>query len=203
MKYTTTTTMASLLLAAVFLQAAPPDWSMAEQFYADRKASRIGDLVTVLIEEETEASKDAQNKSNRRTKLDGGLRLGHPTIDNRTTAWTNVVLPSYSLDAGGSFEGGGSLQNKDKFVTRITVTVTDLLPNGNLLVTGKRVVSLQNESVEIHLSGVIRPRDIAQDNTIPSAHVAEATIRYVSSGPIAQNQKRGILTRFIDWINPF
>ena len=72
-----------------------------------------------------------------------------------------------------------------------------------MLIEGKRSIILQDESVEVILTGIIRPTDIAKDNTIMSSFVADAAIRYVSGGPIAKNQQRGLLTRVWEWVNPF
>lgn len=178
-------------------------WTMATKIYGDRRARRIGDLVTVVISEENTATKDAKNKSDNASKFSGTVNFGHPVIDAQPTAWTNAGVPKWSVDTTRSFEGGGSLANKDSFSSKLTARVTEVLPNGNLLIEGKRTVILQDESVDVILTGVIRPADIAKDNTVMSSAIADATIKYGSGGPIAKNQQRGILTRVWEWVNPF
>ena len=179
------------------------EWSMASKIYGDKKARRVGDLVTIVIVEENEATKDAKNKSNNKSSITATASAGHPTIDARPTAWTNSTIPAWSLESGRTFEGGGSLANKDKFSSKLTARVTEVLPNGNMLIEGKRTVIMQDESVEIILTGIIRPNDIARDNSIASSAVADAAIKYISGGTIAKNQQKGLLTRAWDWVNPF
>jgi flagellar L-ring protein FlgH len=179
------------------------EWTMACKIYGDKRARRVGDLVTVLIEEVNSASKDAKNKSDNKSSISATASIGHPTIDARPTAWTNSTIPKWGLDASRTFEGGGSLENSDKFSSKLTARVTEVLPNGNLLIEGKRIIILQDESVEVILTGIVRPVDIAKDNTIQSSAIADAAIKYVSGGTIAKNQRKGILSRTWDWVNPF
>jgi flagellar L-ring protein FlgH len=81
--------------------------------------------------------------------------------------------------------------------------VTEVLPNGNLLVEGRRTLDVQEERVDVILTGTVRPEDIARDNTLPSTRVADAAIQYRSAGMLARAQNKGLLTRLWDWINPF
>lgn len=179
------------------------NWTMATKIYGDKRARRVGDLVTVLIDEANEATKEAKNKSDNSSKFSGSVSFGHPTVDANPTAWTNAAVPKWSLDTTRTFEGGGSLANKDTFTSKLTARVTEVLPNGNLLIEGKRTVILQDDVVDVILTGIIRTADIAKDNTVMSSAIADATIRYGSGGPIAKNQQRGILTRVWEWVNPF
>lgn len=179
------------------------EWTMACKIYGDKRARRVGDLVTVIIVEENQATKDAKNKSDNKSSISATASIGHPTVDVRPTAWTNSTIPKWGLDSARTFEGGGSLANKDTFSSKLTARVTEVLPNGNMLIEGKRTVILQDESVEIILTGIIRQADIAKDNTITSSVIADAAIKYISGGSIAKNQQRGVLTRMWDWVNPF
>jgi len=176
---------------------------MATKIYGDKKARRVGDLVTVVISEANSATKDALDKSHNNSLFSGSVNFAHPVVDAQPTAWTNAGVPKWSVDTTRTFEGGGSLANKDTFTSKITARVTEVLPNGNLLIEGKRTVILQDENVDIILTGIIRPTDIASDNTIQSGSIADASIKYSSGGPIAKNQQRGLLTRVWEWVNPF
>jgi flagellar L-ring protein precursor FlgH len=180
----------------------PANWSMATRLYGDHKAYAVGDILTIRIVEESSATKDAQASSDSKTTMGGGASVGRPQVDNRPTSWTNAVLPAYSLDVTRSFAGGGSVQNKDKFSSTISARVTEVLPNGNLLIEGKRTVVIQNEDACVVLTGTVRPRDISGDNTVISTSIADATIRYSSSGPIVNNQTPGLFTRILNWLNP-
>jgi len=104
---------------------------------------------------------------------------------------------------GHDFKGGGETSSEEDLASTMTARVLDVLPNGSLLLEGRRVVQLQEEKVQMVLTGMVRPRDIAADNTVSSSRIADASIRYETSGPISRDQKRGLFTRMINWINPF
>ena len=179
------------------------EWSMACRLFGDPKARKVGDLLTVIIEEESSTKMDAKNSSKKTSKAAGSMSFGHPKIDDRATAWTNVVIPAWSLETGRSFEGDGKMENKNKFTSKITVRVTDVMPNGNLLIEGKRSMIIQNESVIVIMTGTVRPRDISRDNIVKSSRIADTAVRYASSGPMIRSQKRGLLMSLLNWINPF
>ena len=156
-----------------------------------------------IIEEEAETSKDAKNSSSKKSSMSGNLSFGHPKADSQPTAWTNAVVPTWNVNANRGFDGSGSSQNKNSFNARISARVTEVLPNGNLLIEGKRSVTVQKDAVTILLTGTIRPSDVSSANTVLSSHIADASIRYVTSGPVAREQQRGLFTRLWNWINPF
>jgi flagellar L-ring protein FlgH len=201
--WTTAALTAWTLGCAARAEDPKPDWALAMRLTADTSARAVGDLLTVVIEEEAEASKAAQSSSSKSSKIGGDISMGHPRIDARPTGWTNAVVPSWSLDAGRSFQGSGSSSNSDKLETKIAARVTEVLPNGNLMIEGRRSMIVQDESVEIVLTGTVRQRDISGDNIVESSRVADASIKYVSNGPLVKNQKMGLITRLWNWINPF
>ena len=182
---------------------ADDSWSFVLRLTSDTSAREVGDLVTVIIEEEAESSLDASSQFSKNSHIGGNISAGRPRIDDRPSSWTNAVLPSYSLDTGHSYEGGGSSSSSDRLTTRMAARVTEVLPNGNLLIEGKRSIIVQEEFVEMLLTGTVRPRDISSDNTVESTRIADATIKYESNGPIERNRKRGLITRLWHWINPF
>ena len=192
------------LLAATGLQAIDgPPWSMASRLYGDRKARRVGDLLTVLIVEESQASRDAQQDTGKSFTFGGSASFTHPNLDNRNPPWTNAPLPAWSVEASRDYEGKGSLENKDTLSGAIACRVMEVLQNGNLLIEGKRSVYVRSETVTFILTGSVRVEDIKLDNTVESTDVADATIRYETTGTIADSQKKGMVPRMLDWINPF
>lgn len=199
-------TLALLVLAGSMTARASgdKDWSLACRLYGDKKAREVGDLLTVIIEEESEASKNAKSSSSKKTSKAGTMNFGNLSIDGVTpTPWTNIAVPAWSLDVNRSFDGGGSLENREKLASTMTVQVMEVLPNGNLLIEGRRSVVVQDETVIVTLTGTVRREDISKDNTIKSSSIADASIKYASSGPMTKNMKRGILTGLWNWINPF
>ena len=192
------------LVAATGLQAVDdPPWTMASRLYGDRKARRVGDLLTVLIVEESQASRDAQQGTEKTFSFGGSANFGHPKLDDRSTAWTNAIIPTWAIEASRDYEGKGSLENKDKLSGAIACRVMEVLQNGNLLIEGKRSVYVRKETVTFILTGTVRVEDIDKDNTVESTDVADATIRYETTGSIADSQKKGLVPVMLDWINPF
>jgi flagellar L-ring protein precursor FlgH len=179
-------------------------WTMAARLCADQKACRVGDILTVLIVEQMEASKDAKSTSGKVNSMSGSASVQHPQVDGKSNgSWTSAALPGWQLDTSQSFEGGGTAANKDTFLATMSVTVRDLLPNGNMLIEGTRSVVIRDDRVNVILSGIIRPQDVSGENTILSSKIADAAIRYESTGTLARNQEKGFLLRALEWINPF
>jgi flagellar L-ring protein precursor FlgH len=131
------------------------------------------------------------------------MSFGHPRLDDRPTAWTNAVVPEWSVDVGRSYEGSGQTRNSERLSSRLTATVMDVLPNGNLLIEGRRSTSIDRDRVTVVLSGIVRPRDVNSANIVMSSSIADASIRYESAGPLAREQKRGLLNRVANLLNLF
>ena len=184
------------------------EWRFAMQLYGDEKATRIGDLVTVMIEEQSSASRTAQNQSSRNTSAGGSMQVATPyytRADGQQVGmrFQGATLPAFDWQFGHNQSGGGQTSSEDGLSSTLTARVVDVLPNGNLLIEGRRVIHLEDEKVEMIVTGAIRPRDISSQNTIASSRVADATIRYESAGPLRRDQRRGFLTRVWNWLNPF
>ena len=183
--------------------AAKEKLALARSLYGDTTAKRVGDLLTVIIEETSAVSRDASSTTSKKNSLGGEVSFSHPSVDDVPTAWTNAVIPAWSLDTSSGFEGGGSVDNSDDFQSRITVSVIETLPNGTLMVHGKRSVVIDKDEVTVTLSGTVRPKDVGKDNTVSSSSIADASSRYETVGPLASTQKKGLFTRFLSWVNPF
>jgi len=197
-----------LLSASVIVGTAPargePKWALAMRMYSDRTAYKVGDILTVVIVEEAKSSKDSDKSTEKQVKLDGSVSLGSPLIDGVPRArWTNAVMPKWSLDTKKSYSGKGAMQNRDELSGKVGACVMEVLPNGNLIVEGRRTLVVQNERMEMVLTGIVRPEDIASDNTVKSTQVADASITYHSTGTIANNQSEGLFSRLLDWMNLF
>ena len=95
------------------------------------------------------------------------------------------------------------MSNEDKLQGTISACVVEVLPNGNLLIEGKRRVVVQGESAQFILTGIVRPLDISRDNFVRSTAIADAAIQYLSDGSIAKNTQKGLIPSLWDWINPF
>ena len=107
------------------------------------------------------------------------------------------------FDAKNDFTGGGQINNTEKIVAKIAVRVIDKLPNRNLVIEGTRRSAFSGETQDIVLRGVVRPEDIAANNTLFSYNVADATITFLSKGSLSNTQKKGWFTRVWDKVSPF
>lgn len=182
--------------------------------FLDAKARGVGDVVTVRIEESSEATNQANTKAGRGSSLEAGIDklFGlEKWWDKKLMGEGNDFLPKISPFGNPSvkgslsseFDGSGTTSRSGELIAFITCQVTDVLPNGNLRIVGSREVLVNHETQLIILSGVVRPRDIAQDNTIKSTFIAEAKIAYSGSGIIDDRQRPGWLANLLNNIWPF
>jgi flagellar L-ring protein precursor FlgH len=162
------------------------------RLFEDRKANRIGDILTVRLVEQTNASKSSQTSTDKSTET----TLANPTVFG--TVLTNKGIPLFggSLSGDQQFEGKGSSSQSNSLAGDITVTVVDRLPNGNLLIRGEKWVTLNQGQEFIRLSGIIRPDDIQPDNSLLSTRIANAKITYSSKGVLAAANRMGLISRF-------
>jgi flagellar L-ring protein precursor FlgH len=182
--------------------------------FLDTKARTAGDIVTVKIEESSKAT----NKANTKTARDSSLSAGIDTFmgvedwwQDKVLRWLGTNMPkvnpfgSVSVKGGmaSEFEGDGSTTRSGDLTAYITCRVTDVLPNGNLRIVGTREVMVNHENQVIILSGVIRPRDIGDDNIVRSIFVADAKIAYSGSGVIDDRQRPGWMANFLNTVWPF
>lgn len=160
--------------------------------YEDAKARRIGDILTVVLTEKTQASKSADNQIDKTSDVS----LPAPTVLGKDVKLFGKPL-SASLSGGTrSFEGQSEATQKNSLTGNITVTVADVLPNGNLLVRGEKWMTLTSGEEYIRVSGLVRPQDIAPDNTLVSTKLADARISYSGTGAFHGANEPGWLSKF-------
>ncbi|MCO7226155.1 flagellar basal body L-ring protein FlgH [Pleionea sp. CnH1-48] len=163
--------------------------------YEDKKASQVGDIITITLTESTNASKQADTE----LKKDTDLTMANPTI-----AGTQVTFDHGSksfqlgLDSQNQFKGEADSSQSNQLNGTITVTVQEIMPNGNLFVRGEKWITLNKGDEFIRVSGIIRPNDIDSSNTVASTRLANARIEYSGTGPLAETNDVGWLTRFFN-----
>jgi flagellar L-ring protein precursor FlgH len=198
------------LAAALALLAAAPAWGDSlwrqdarRSMFSDRRAFDVGDILTILVQESNTASKNNNTQTGKSAGVDASIStfLYSPNASSFLTK--EGRLPAMKYSSKSDFNGGGSINNSERITARIAVHVVDVLPNQNLVVEGKRRTSFANETQDVVLRGVVRPEDIAANNTIFSYNVAEATIQFVSKGAVTDSQRKGWLTRLWDFVTPF
>jgi flagellar L-ring protein precursor FlgH len=158
-------------------------------------ARNVGDVVTVVLEETTTAAKSSQTDTSKTTKDS----LGAPTILGMPVTIHGTAVLSGALNNANSFSGAGDSKQSDTLVGDISVTVVKRLANGNLEIQGQKEIDLNQGSEFIRLQGIIRPVDIAPDNTIPSTAVADARIAYGQHGALNDANAPGLLSRFFNF----
>ncbi len=170
--------------------------------FADLKATRVGDVITITVSEQSQASKAATTTATRNKTFAGQFNFAGAGLGTNTTQGA-VNFGPYSGNFNNSFKGDGSTSQTDAMTAYMTATVVDVLPNGNLLIRGSRWTKVNDELQQIVLEGVVRPADINRNNTVLSQNVAEAKIFLLGKGPVAQHQKPGWLGQVLDFISPF
>jgi flagellar L-ring protein precursor FlgH len=165
---------------------------MANNLFSDVKARRVGDIITVNLQENTRATKSASNSTSKATGVAinpiiglGGnaLNLGGESIQ-------------MGLDASNDFTGDASANQSNNLTGAISVTVVQVLANQNLLVRGEKWLTLNNGDEYIRLTGVVRPDDVSPTNEIDSTKIANARIQYSGTGSFDRAQKEGWLSGF-------
>lgn len=196
-------TLALLLMAPAAHAQSLWHGSAARSLVADKRATQVGDILSILIQESNTANRNNSTKTSKASNIDASLQtfLYGPAASKFLTK--GGQLPALKTTAAQSFDGGGQINNSEKITARIAVRIIDVLPNGNLVIEGTRKVSFSGESQDAVLRGVVRAEDVMANNTIYSYNIAEATIKYVSTGTISDNQRKGWFTKVWEKITPF
>lgn len=177
----------------------------ARAFFKDQRAARVGDLLTVMISMDDNAT--ISNKTTRaRTNAEGAAAsslLGFETKLSKILP--NAVNPGslLALDSNTSNVGEGTINRDEKIEMKIAAVITQRLPNGNLVLSGRQEVRVNFEVRQLQVAGVIRPEDIKADNTITSDKIAEARISYGGKGHISDVQQPRYGAQVLDVIFPF
>ncbi|TPG20556.1 flagellar basal body L-ring protein FlgH [Sphingomonas koreensis] len=163
--------------------------------YAGWSARRVGDPLTIVLVESTQASKSASSKLN----SSGSAGITPPS----TGALALFKSTDASLGGNRGFDGKGTADQSNSLSGEISVTVAQVYPNGTMLVQGQKQLTLNRGDETITIKGVVRVADIASDNTILSTRVADAQIAYTGKGDVARASRQGWLSRFFSAVSPF
>ncbi|MEO0616546.1 MAG: flagellar basal body L-ring protein FlgH [Pseudomonadota bacterium] len=162
------------------------------RLFEDLRARRVGDILTIRLSENTTATKSSSTS----TSKEGSVSIANPTVFGRNLQRNGDDIFSATIDSSNEFDGEGASSQSNRLDGDITVTVVKRLANGNLVIRGEKWVTLNQGDEFIRLSGIIRPYDIAPDNSVASSRVADARITYSSKGVLAAANKMGLLQRF-------
>ncbi|MCH7783511.1 flagellar basal body L-ring protein FlgH [candidate division KSB1 bacterium] len=159
---------------------------------ADVRAKKIGDIVTIIVNENAQASNANNAQTNTQSQIDATGQFGNSFLRNLTG--------TISAESQNQFTGSGQTSSSGSFVTQITATIIEIKEDGNFLIRGTREVDTNGEKVVTIVEGVIRPADITRDNFINSSKIADARIYHQGTGIVTQSQNPGLIMRILNWI---
>jgi flagellar L-ring protein FlgH len=189
--------MTRLLISFLVMLLALAAASHAESLYnensyrpltADNKAFRVGDVLTVQVFENSSATTSADTGTRRKNTIDASLSHG----SNRV-AQTGIV-------ANGDFDGGGSTQRANRVLITLSVSVKEILPNGDLRLGGEQQLLVNHEQQKVTLEGRVRPGDVSDANIVLSTRIADARITYLGEGEVSERQQRAWWRKLLDWV---
>ena len=162
--------------------------NVRRSLFSDQKAFGVGDAVTILIVESTEADNQATTSDSRSTSMGAGVEVntGGETID-----------PSVSISSSNEFRGRGQTTRQERLRSKLSARVIAVEKNGNMRIEGKRTTTINGETQTITITGVVRPADIQSDNSVLSYHISDMTLVYEGEGTITTAQEPGLITKFL------
>ena len=166
----------------------------ALSLYEDIKPHNIGDVLTIILQESTTATKAATTN----TKKEDSVDFGSPTIFGKTPTYNGNPVLGLNLAPKRAFTGGADSAQSNTLKGEITVTVVDVLPNNNLVVQGEKWFTLNQGKEYIRIAGVVRPQDVDTSNKVVSTKLADAQITYSGEGMLADSNSQGWFTRFLN-----
>jgi len=165
------------------------DFQTGDSLVSNIKAHRVGDLITIIITEESTADASSKTKADNKSETSGGPGLG---ILNFVKPWDMTVENKYS--------GDGKTQRSGNLEAEITARIIEVLHNGDFRLEGTRMVNINGEKTLIEITGVCRGKDIAPDNTIMSTFISDAQIAYNGSGIVNDTSEPGVVTKILNWL---
>lgn len=188
--------IAALALASFSAESAGQSlWkpnSRHSSLVSDRTAKSVGDIVQIVIADQ----ESVQDKNNTKIERTGSTTA---TVSKfQLTRHVPIDLPELDIDGSRKSDAKADAQRSGSFTTVFSATVIDVLPNGNLILVGKKTKGLFEDDKELELTGVCRPYDISADNTVASNKIADLRIRFVASGPVAEASQKGLLAKAWD-----
>ena len=176
---------------------------LSRNICGDKKAQFVGDILTILIQENNGATRQNNTTTSKKASLNAAIAsiLYSPTASGLLTK--KGALPAINYTSDAEFNGGGSINNAETITAQVSVKVVDVLPNGNMVVEGQLHTAFSGEKQDAVVRGTVRPDDVMANNTLYSYNIADATIQFMSKGTITDAQRKGWFTRVWDKVSPF
>lgn len=169
-----------------------PGYVAMSGLYTDRTASQVGDILTIILDENTKADKEAETT----TEKTNQIKLENPTILGYTPNVYNKFSFKTDFESDQEFTGKGESSQSNSLSGTISVTVAEVFPNGSLFVKGQKLVTLNKGNEYIKISGIVRRDDITPQNTVRSTQLADARLVYKGDGPVADSNALPWLAKF-------
>jgi flagellar L-ring protein precursor FlgH len=179
------------------------DGQLAGALFVDARAFRVNDIVLVKVEEVADAERSADTDVKRRSSTAASLAAAIPLLGPLIAPYPSAVDGSGTASSDATFNGGGTTNRKERLIATVSTVVKQVLSNGNLFIEGHRVILVNNEEHRLYVSGIIRPIDVDQENSVPSSKVGEAEIEFVGRGAVSDNGNQGVMQRFFNYLWPF
>lgn len=190
------------LTASIHAQSLWHD-DVSRSMFADKRGTSVGDILTVVVQENTTANKSNETKTERQSSLSAAITSFFYSPGASSLLTKGGQLPALAYNSDHKHDGSGAINNSESIVAHVAVRIVDVLPNGNLVIEGKRETSFSGEHQTITLRGVVRSDDVASDNTVLSYNVADATIQIIGKGTVTDSTNKGWFNRIWDKLNPF
>lgn len=169
------------------------DASTVPSIYSDNKSFTIGDILTVIISESSTAKSGSTSQTDKSFDHGFSTQAGTGPLDF-------IPLSGMGVKAGNTSKGDANTSREGTLKANMTVRITDIDANGNLIIKGQKKVTINGEEELTMLEGVVRSQDVGADNTVSSNNIADAQITYKGKGPIADGSKVGFITRFFNFL---
>ena len=202
-------TLAVTMIATATVVQGGSIWAKANNpkpLYSDEIARQVGDVLTIVITEQTiienETSRTMQKKSSRTAAVEGNWNILN-VLDKISAGLFAVPGMRLSMDGKTKFDGSADYDTDRRMEDSISVSVTDLLPNGNLIVVGSRNRTVAGDTQTVQISGIVRPSDITFSNTVPSEKVSEFKLVFKNTGRENRFTRPGWMSRILNMFNPF
>lgn len=187
------------LLAWTAPAAAQSLWTdRAGSLVSDVRAHRAGDILTILIDEQSTAEKRAETDLQRDSSFSS--RLTPPAFERPAFLRRFLLSLAASGEARSNYEGEGRTTRTDRATGILTARVVRVLDNGDLLIEGRRLVKVNDETQTLVVSGIVRPYDIGPDNTVASSRIADGEVRVEGTGAVSDRQRPGLIQRIFDFL---
>jgi flagellar L-ring protein precursor FlgH len=199
---------AFVAIFAVLLPAAAQSQSLwhddtSRSIFADKRSLNVGDIITISVSENSTENQANSTATERKSSLSAAITAFLFPAGATPLLTKSGSLPAMAYNSDHIHNGTGTISDSQNIVAQIAVQIIDVLPNGNLVIQGKRDTSFAHENQTIVLRGIVRPDDVLGNNTVNSYNVADATIQIIGKGAVSDATNKGWFNRIWDKLNPF